>query len=232
MRVTKGTFKSWNEGMIKKYDPDLFHSHPNRIIRYIERKRVRLILHYLNPRAKDGILEVGCGAGNILEKITGGSLLVGIDISEFILQKAGNRLKNRTTLLKADAENLPFKDGSFNKIYCSEVLEHLLRPERVVKEISRILKSEGLFILSVPNEDLINFCKQLLIQWGLFRIFFKSKKGYKNMPERMDDEWHLNRFNRDILSKTLKGLFRIKKIRGVPASYFPLRYVVMCEPVK
>jgi len=59
-------FKSWNDAMVEKYDVEQFHDHPSPLIRYIERKRVRRILALLAACPEDRVLEIGCGAGNIL----------------------------------------------------------------------------------------------------------------------------------------------------------------------
>ena len=49
-----------------------------------------------------------------------------------------------------DAHVLPFKDGCFEILISKDTLEHFLRPWRVVDEVHRVLKKEGLFIIWVP----------------------------------------------------------------------------------
>jgi SAM-dependent methyltransferase len=49
-------------------------------------------------------------------------------------------------------EPLPFPDHAFDCVYCSEVMEHLIDPEKFCAEISRILKPNGLLILTTPNQ--------------------------------------------------------------------------------
>lgn len=50
----------------------------------------------------------------------------------------------------ADASSLPFKDSSFSSVLCTELLEHVLRPDMVVSEIHRVLFPGGRLILTVP----------------------------------------------------------------------------------
>jgi SAM-dependent methyltransferase len=50
----------------------------------------------------------------------------------------------------ADAGNLPFKDSSLSSVLCTELLEHILEPERVVSELHRILLPGGILILTAP----------------------------------------------------------------------------------
>jgi len=49
------------------------------------------------------------------------------------------------------AENLPFQNQSYDYVLCTQVLEHVRRPEVVIQEISRILKNDGLLFLTVPQ---------------------------------------------------------------------------------
>jgi len=54
-------------------------------------------------------------------------------------------------VLRADAERLPFADASFDRVLCSEVLEHVPAPERAAAELARVLKPAGLLAVSVPT---------------------------------------------------------------------------------
>ncbi len=49
------------------------------------------------------------------------------------------------------AENLPFENQSFDFVLCTQVLEHIRKPELVIQEISRIIKPGGLLFLTVPQ---------------------------------------------------------------------------------
>jgi len=49
-----------------------------------------------------------------------------------------------------DAHRLPFKDDIFNGVKCTELLEHVEYPEKVIKEVARVLKPSGVLILSMP----------------------------------------------------------------------------------
>ena len=60
-------FTSWNERMALKYTPHDYHTKSVFVVRFVERMRVRAILKLLSPKPEDKILEIGCGAGNILE---------------------------------------------------------------------------------------------------------------------------------------------------------------------
>lgn len=73
----------------------------------------------------------------------------------------------------ADAEELPFEGGSFDCVLCSEVLEHVKNPLRVIQEIERVLAPDGILILTVP---LINELHAEPFDFQRFTIF-----GLENM---------------------------------------------------
>ena len=173
-RMKPEEFREWNEKMLEKYDPDAFHHHSNPFVRFIERMRVKAIFKVIDIRKEDCIIEIGCGAGNVIEKASTCKLF-GVDISSSVLRKARERLNEKVHLFQGDAQNLPCKDQAFTRIICSEVLEHLLDPSVALDEIARVLKTEGTAIISIPNESLINGIKSILIRLGIFKWLFQGK---------------------------------------------------------
>jgi ubiquinone/menaquinone biosynthesis C-methylase UbiE len=226
--ITPEEFRGWNEGMVRKYDPDAFHHHSNPIIRWIERKRVNTIFKMVEIQNGDRILEIGCGAGNVIERASRGTIF-GVDLSIFILTKAKQNLKQRIHLFQGDAHKLPCKDHIFSHLICSEVLEHLLDPSSALREMARILRPQGLAIISIPNELWINRIKAILIHLGIFQWFIDWRGGYREMPERMDDEWHIHSFHLEEWLPFFKRDFRITRLRAIPFRWFPLRFVIRLE---
>lgn len=228
-RPTRENFEQWNEEMIREFDPDEYHNHPSPLVRFIERRRVEILLEELQLRPGLKVLEVGCGAGNILEQISDCELH-GIDISPYILEKARRRLGVRATIAKGDAEDLPFEDQTFDRVYCSEVLEHVLDPGKVLAEMRRVTKNNGVAVASVPNEDLINRLKEVVFKTGpLARIVLQTGEGYESV-ENMEDHWHLHEFDRELLREAVGNSFRIERVRAVPFSGLPLRFVAKLRP--
>ena len=111
--------------------------------------RVKAIFNAIDIRRDDCIIEIGCGAGNVIEKARTCKLF-GVDISSSVLRKARQRLTERVHLFQADAQNLPCKDQALTRIICSEVLEHLLDPSAAIREMSRILKPKALLSYPYP----------------------------------------------------------------------------------
>ncbi|MDA0710971.1 MAG: class I SAM-dependent methyltransferase, partial [bacterium] len=147
--VDARTHELWNERMVQKYDPDLYHRHQNPVIRWIESRRVREVVRHIPTESRAMILEVGCGGGNVLDTVRAGRLF-GVDLSRTILEKAKERLSGRARFLCAAAEHLPFVADRFDCVFCTEVIEHTLDPRTVLMELQRVLRPGGVVILSVP----------------------------------------------------------------------------------
>ena len=224
----RSEFKAWNDAMVEKYDLDQFHNHPSPFVRYIEHKRIRRIFALLTARPGDRVLEIGCGAGHLLAQVPAGRRF-GMDLAESLLAKAARRLGGRRGLVQGDAERLPFRNRAWDRVYCSEVLEHVPSPGAALAEMSRIVGHRGVAVVSVPNERLINALKTALRRTGLYGLLLRSRAGGYSMPERMDDEWHLHAFDlRTLLALIPPGL-RVTRVEGVPFRWLPLRWVVRCE---
>jgi len=213
--------------MAQKYDPDAFHHHPSCLVRWVERKRVKAVLSCLQARPKEKVLEIGCGAGNVLEKIVGTDLF-GIDLSFSLLQKAAKKTAGRAALVLSYGERLCFKNGIFHKLYCTEVLEHVLDPELVIRDAERVLAVSGRAIFSVPNEQVINNVKTILTRLGLFKFIFRKPRGAYQVPQKMEDEWHIHTFNLNKLIALLPRTFTIEKVLAIPGHWLPLHYVISC----
>jgi SAM-dependent methyltransferase len=60
-------------------------------------------------------------------------------------------------VLRANAEALPFRDGTFDAVVATEVLEHLDEPRKLFQEASRILRPNGRFLLTTPNREALPY---------------------------------------------------------------------------
>ena len=130
-------------------------THPVRHLT-LRKERILSLLKRNNAHArnKEGmLLDAGCGVNPLAANYHAyGFSAIGLDLSLNSL-KAGKLFSplNKGKLVLGDMESLPFKSNSFNVVVASEVIEHLLFPERGVEEIYRILKPSGIAILSVPT---------------------------------------------------------------------------------
>jgi ubiquinone/menaquinone biosynthesis C-methylase UbiE len=112
-------------------------------------KNLIKIIKEINPVS---ILDAGCGEGFIIklisENIEDELKISGFDLSEQAVGFAGKANKD-ADIKAASIYNIPFEENSFDLVICSEVLEHLEKPEEALKEINRVAKRN--IILTVPQ---------------------------------------------------------------------------------
>lgn len=94
------------------------------------------------------VLDVGCGFGayGLAAEECGASRAVGIDVNREYIKRSILELS-----ILADAQYLPLRDSCIDIVLMVEVLEHLPREMEAVREVGRVLKKRGLFLLTVPN---------------------------------------------------------------------------------
>lgn len=121
------------------------------------------ILKRLREEKTARILDVGCGTGNVLmELVNGNRELYGIDLSENMVNIARERLKENAAVVTADAGKLPFENDTFDILLCNASFHHYPRPEAVLEEMRRVLRTEGVLLMGEgyapqPFRMLLNF---------------------------------------------------------------------------
>lgn len=130
------------------------HTHTNPVQQFfIERFYVEFIKDIKGLKPKS-ILDVGCGEGFTLERLRKkkiGEKLEGIDYLKTAIE-IGRKIHPNVTLKQGTAYALPYKDNSFDLVICSEVLEHLVYPDKALEELRRVTRKYA--VLSVPNEPI------------------------------------------------------------------------------
>ncbi|MEC8646981.1 MAG: methyltransferase domain-containing protein [Candidatus Latescibacterota bacterium] len=108
------------------------------------------VLEYLRPSPGDKILDIGCGLGFFLNTLARrGVRGFGMDFS----QKSLTLAKGMTSGLFAqgDAQVLPYRDNSFDKIIFTDVIEHVFDDRAALQEIVRISKPGAMIALVTPG---------------------------------------------------------------------------------
>lgn len=115
-----------------------------------------------------------------------------------VLKKKGYKTKSLDiephykSAIKCDVEDgIPFKDNSFDLVWCTEVIEHLKNPRFLISEIDRVAKKDSTVIITTPNSA----------WWGywILKMFGVSPKSVQN--------------------KDHKQFFNIKSIKKIAPEY-------------
>lgn len=124
------------------------------------RVRVKPFLDMLEPATGDRILDVGCGLGYFSDMLSSdGAKCTGIDLDERCIEYCIKNMRGKYQI--ADVTKLPFSDNSFNKVLCTEVLEHIIENGVVLDEIIRVTRNGGTVVASTPCSS------------GIFKGWFK-----------------------------------------------------------
>lgn len=179
---------------LKNYDPKTFHEDhifdtPG-LVGWLGKRRKKAILAFLSNSSKHPaevrVLDVGCGYGEILSEFDA-VLKVGVDINLTALKEAKQRNKKAFFVL-CDIEHLPFKAETFDRVICSEVLEHVDNPKELARGIVDVTRTRGFFCITVPNELITTAGRFLLrkrpfkspahkavFSWNKLKSFFPCK---------------------------------------------------------
>lgn len=216
------SFIQWNDEMVERYDIDRYYERSHAVVRWLERRRISLLLSLAAPRTGDRVLEVGSGGGHVLERFAAFSR-TGIDLSSTMIARSRQRLGPSVALLRGSAEDLPFDDCSFDVVLCTEVLEHTRVPRRVIQELMRVAAPSGRVVVSIPNERNIDRAKRAI----------RSTPGVRQLLKTLaqeDNEWHLHRFDEQRLREVLAGIAEIDSLKGVPLDRLSVRLVALLRP--
>jgi ubiquinone/menaquinone biosynthesis C-methylase UbiE len=212
---------AWNERWAREYDIDRYYATSHWIVRGIEERRLKRTVQLLDRGANEPVLELGCGAGHVLARFD--EPRIGVEISPTMLSKSRSRLGPGTSLLRADVEQLPVRSGSVTSLVCTEVIEHVVHPERLLAEIERVLAPQGRAVITFPNESLIESVKRWLLRLRLFHRLAPSPLT------SAEAEWHLHSFSPGLFQRLKPPSLVLRSMIPVPALVLPLRYVCLLE---
>ena len=138
----------------------------------------------------DSMLCVGIGTGNEIPYIIDGNReidIVGVDTSERALKKAyqkGSKLGQEIEVLQMDAQELQYPAESFNKVLCLHVMDFIEDDEQATREIFRVLKKGGQFVITYPlNKEGVKLGASLI--GNAIRSNIDSGKYFAAFPQIM-----------------------------------------------
>jgi SAM-dependent methyltransferase/glycosyltransferase involved in cell wall biosynthesis len=114
----------------------------------------RVMPIYWDIENGSSVLDVGCNSGEFMKMLLDGNRGIsvkGVDVSEVAIESA--RKKGLDVSL-GDGELLPYPDNSFDYVVLMEVLSHVHDPKKVLQEVKRVLKQDGVLLGSCPHKNL------------------------------------------------------------------------------
>lgn len=183
---------------------------------------------FLKPRlarVSGALLDVGCGEMPFRPLIPEGVRYQGVDVEEAL----SFGMRKHSDLVYFDGYNLPFDNGSFDCVLCTEVLEHVEEPSRLVSEMLRVLKPGGTLLATIPFAARVHHAPhdfQRFTRYGLASLF----AGFADVEicERGSD-WSVIA-NKLIALDARYWLVALKrgKLQFLPSAILVLPFAVAC----
>ncbi len=143
-------YKVWSQVPVAYYQKGVKQN----ILQYIwHSHKIKLASKILSKLNFRNCLDVGCASGYMISeiaKIYPNCKYFGIDSYDQAIDYAKKNYPN-IEFKAASADNLPFKNDSFDLVLFYETIEHVENPQDCLKEISRILKKNGTLILTMDS---------------------------------------------------------------------------------
>jgi ubiquinone/menaquinone biosynthesis C-methylase UbiE len=179
----------------------------NPVISYEQELRAETVLGLLAVKRGERVLDIGCGNARDIARIAAcGGHVIGVDISEGMVAAARQEVErmggNEITLQVGDATRLDFPDASFDKVLCSEVIEHIPDAPQALREMHRVLKPGGTLVLSTPNKG----------SWYGFERYWLWEKLLRRKWPHPCDVW---RSMSELLALVEQGRFKVSERRSV-----------------
>ncbi|WP_394219763.1 class I SAM-dependent methyltransferase [Halobacillus trueperi] len=143
------------------------------------------IIEWVEPSPSDKALDIATGGGHVAKAL---SLHCGTvfatDLTKDMLQNTARHLTSQQNIeyVVADAEQLPFLDGSFDLVTCRIAPHHFPSPHQFIKEVARVLKDNGRFLMIdnvAPEDDALDE----------FYNRFEKKRDYSHVRALKISEW-------------------------------------------
>ncbi len=156
---------------------------PRRVWCRSSRRRSVLLtvdLARLEVRPGDLVLDAGCGEGrHCFGALERGARVVGLDLDRPSLDRGSGPLRARArelgafgVMIHGNTFRLPFRDGTFDRVICSEVMEHVHDWRGAARELARVVRPEGTVAITIPTAT----SEQLYLRLG--DDYFESPGGH------------------------------------------------------
>ncbi len=210
-----------NDRLAREHSIDDYYARSPLPIRLIERRRLAIIRDMVGDAANLDLAEIGSGGGHVLRMFPA-ARLTAIDVSEVFLATARKNLVGYDArFIKGEVDKLDLPAKSFDRLICTEVLEHCVDPAAILAAMARLLRPGGVAVITVPNDPLINTLKQ---------IVRRTPVGWA-MGDRIQwggDVYHLHQWKPAEFERFLAVHFRVTSRKAAPHDTLPVRACFRC----
>ncbi|MEM0900805.1 MAG: bifunctional 2-polyprenyl-6-hydroxyphenol methylase/3-demethylubiquinol 3-O-methyltransferase UbiG [Pseudomonadota bacterium] len=124
------------------------------------------------------VLDLGCAGGFMAEALAErGAEVTGIDPAQQAIEAARSHSSSEGHDIQYDVgvgEKLPYEDASFHHIVCVDVLEHVSDLDKVISEVSRVLRPGGLFLFDTINRNILARIAVIHVAEDILRLLPKG----------------------------------------------------------
>jgi ubiquinone/menaquinone biosynthesis C-methylase UbiE len=194
-------------------------------------------LDLLEIKGNEYVLDAGCGNGRHVWQVCkankGTSVAFDLDmpslsLAKYMLDQMDEKSETvgKWHMVCGSITNLPFENAQFDRVICSEVLEHIPDDHKAVSELLRVLKPGGILAVSVPSQFAESVC------WKISDDYHNTPGGHIRIYKKEQIMDLLRGFNLDIYAVRYKhalhsiywwskGLFGLKNEKAlIPSTYY------------
>ncbi len=142
---------------------------------YFIRKELYKAIEIQAPLFRGVLLDLGCGTKPYRHEFQNVEKYIGVDV-----EHSGNSDTKTFIDVFYDGKHLPFEDNSIDGVFSSETLEHIFNPDEIITEIYRVLKPDGMLLITCPffwPEHEIPYDYARYSSFGLQHLL--TSKGFK-----------------------------------------------------
>jgi ubiquinone/menaquinone biosynthesis C-methylase UbiE len=209
-----------NDRLAHEHPIDEYYANAPLFIRIVEQRRLAIIRGFAGDVEGLEVAEVGSGGGHVLRMFPMAHLTA-IDVSDVYLEVARKNLAGYDArFVKGEIDKMDLPDAAFDRVICTEVLEHVVDPDAVLAAIARLLRPSGVAIVTVPNDPLIHRLRGFVRRSPLRRLVGRLDWG--------GDAYHLHRWTPADFEHLLARHLAVTERRFSPVRLMPLRACFRC----
>jgi SAM-dependent methyltransferase len=210
-----------NDRLAREHPIDDYYDRSPWPIRFVESRRLAIIRDFVGEVQGLEVMEVGAGGGHVLRMFPS-ARLTATDVSSVYLEMAQKNLAGYDVrFLKGELGELALPAASFDRIICTEVLEHVDDPQEIIRLIAMLLKPKGVAAVTVPNDPLIlrgkRFVRRTPVGWWL-----------RDQINWGGDAYHVHRWTPSEFRRLLEQNLLVTAYRGAPLTSVALRACFRC----